>query len=176
MSLSSSLARVSSRVLSAGKALRPFSSETVVSLAVRGKGEGVSMKIDTGCGAHSFPADALPSFGGADSAPSPLYYVLSGIASCNQITGSLVAKDLGVKVGVWEVEVNAELDVAVLATGSEGNANFHEIHGKIRVQTDADSAQLAKLRSETERRCPVTQLYQRSGLKYDIEWEAAPLP
>ena len=170
MSLST-LGRVSSRALSAGK---PFSS--VVSLAVHGKGDGVGMKIDTGCGAHSFNADALPAFGGEDSAPSPLYYALSGIASCNQVTGSLVAKDLGIKLGTWEVDVNAELDVAVLATGSEGNANFSEISGKIRVQTDANSEQLAKLASETERRCPITQLYKRSGLKYDVVWEAAPLP
>jgi uncharacterized OsmC-like protein len=176
MSLST-LGRTFARALSAGKHLRPLSSasSSVVSLAVHGKGAGVGMKIFTGCGAHSFDADALPSFGGEDSAPSPLYYVLSGLASCNQVTGSLVAKDLGIKLGAWEVDVNAELDTAVLATGSKGNANFHAISGKIRVETDADSEQLAKLASETERRCPISQLYKRSGLKYDVQWEAAPL-
>eukprot|EP00746_Dinoflagellata_sp_MGD_P010282 gnl/MRDRNA2_/MRDRNA2_121178_c0_seq1.p1 gnl/MRDRNA2_/MRDRNA2_121178_c0~~gnl/MRDRNA2_/MRDRNA2_121178_c0_seq1.p1 ORF type:complete len:201 (-),score=37.61 gnl/MRDRNA2_/MRDRNA2_121178_c0_seq1:146-667(-) len=169
-----SIGRSPVRALVAGIQNRAFSS--VVNLAVHGKGTGVGMKIDTGCKTHSFSADALPVFGGADSAPSPLYYVLAGLGSCNQVTGSLVAKDLGIKLGKWEVDVHAKLDVAVLTTGAEGNANFDAIEGKIRVETDADSEQLAKLAAETERRCPISQLYKRSGLKFDIKWEAAPLP
>ena len=159
MSLLTKIGRPSVRVLAVGKSLggtRALS--TVVPLAIHGKGKGVGMDIVTGCETHSFKADALPAFGGQDSAPSPLYFALASLGSCNQVTGSLVAKDLGIKLGEWEVDVHANLDVAVLTTGAEGNANFDSISGKIRVQTDANSEQLAKLAAETERRCVVASV------------------
>lgn len=170
------MARFPLRALAKGRCLQSRTFSSVVDLKVNGKGEGVGMSITTGCNTHSFKADALPVFGGADSAPSPLYFALASLGSCNQVTGSLVAKDLGIKLGEWEVDVHAKLDVAVLTTGAEGNANFDSISGNIKVQTDADSQQLAKLAAETERRCPISQLYKRSGLKFDIKWEAVPLP
>lgn len=148
---------------------------SVVNLAVSGEGTGVAQKIVTGDGTHKFTADALPAFGGADTAPSPLFYVLAGLSSCTQVTGSLVAKDLGIKVGEWKVDVHAELDTAVLVAGADGNANFGSISGKVSVQTDADAEKFAKFAQETERRCPISQLYKRSGLKFEIPWENKPL-
>ena len=44
------------------------------------------------------------------------------------------------------------------------------------VETDADDEQFARLVAETERRCPVTQLFQRSGLEYENTRQRLPLP
>jgi putative redox protein len=44
------------------------------------------------------------------------------------------------------------------------------------IETDADDQQFARLVAETERRCPVTQLFQRSGLEYENDWQRLPLP
>ncbi len=44
------------------------------------------------------------------------------------------------------------------------------------VETDATDEQFATLVAETERRCPVTQLFKRSGVEWDNQWEKAPLP
>ena len=43
------------------------------------------------------------------------------------------------------------------------------------VQTDATDEQFATLVTETERRCPVTQLFKRSGVEWDNQWEKTPL-
>lgn len=147
---------------------------TVVPFVVHGTGTGVAQDVEAG--GHRFSTDAYPAFGGKDEAPSPLFYALAALSSCNQVTAALVAKDLGVSLGAWTFEVTGDLDTAVLVAGEEGNANFDKVVVRATVETDADEAQFARLVSETERRCPVTQLYKRSGAAFDNAWTRADLP
>ena len=141
---------------------------TVVPFTVSGTGTGVAQSVEAG--GHHFETDAYPAFGGHDAAPSPLFYALAALSSCNQVTAALVAKDLGVSLGRWTFEVVGDLDTAVLVGGAEGNANFDKVTVRATVETDADDAQFDQLVRETERRCPVTQLYKRSGAEFDNEW------
>ena len=64
----------------------------------------------------------------------------------------------------------------MLVNGAEGNANFDKVTVRAVVETDADEAQFERLVSETARRCPVTQLYQRSGLEFDNQWTRVGIP
>lgn len=146
---------------------------SVVPFVVSGTGTGVFQNVSAG--GHEFTTDAYPAFGGNDTAPSPLFYALAALSSCNQVTASLVAKDLGVTLGEWSFEVTGDLDTAVLVNGDEGNANFDRVTVRAQVETDADAAQFGQLVSETERRCPVTQLYKRSGVEFDNQWTRHPL-
>ena len=148
--------------------------KSTVPFAVTATGAGVAQTVEAG--GHTFATDALPAFGGQDAAPSPLYYALAALSSCNQVTSALVAKDLGVTLGATRFEVVGDLDPSVIAGGAEGNANFDKVTVRVSVETDADDAQFAELVSETERRCPVTQLFKRSGLALDSEWTRADLP
>jgi putative redox protein len=151
--------------------------ETVVPFAVHGEGTGVFQTLTAGGeGGHVFTADAYPAFGGNDSAPSPLFYTLASLTSCNQVTASLVAKDLGISLGKWTFDIVGDLDTAVLVGGAEGNANFDKVEVRATVETDATPEQFDALISETARRCPVTQLFQRSGLEFVNTWTRAELP
>jgi len=156
-------------------AIRP--KETVVPFAVHGEGTGVAQTLTAaGDAGHVFHADAYPAFGGADAAPSPLFYALGALTSCNQVTASLVAKDLGIRLGRWTFDIQGDLDTAVLVGGAEGNANFDRVEVRATVETDATEDQFATLISETARRCPVTQLFERSGLEFVNDWTRAELP
>ncbi|ODU02665.1 MAG: osmotically inducible protein OsmC [Pseudonocardia sp. SCN 72-86] len=150
--------------------------ETVVPFVVRAEGTGVAQKLEAdGDAGHVFHADAYPAFGGADAAPSPLFYALGSLTSCNQVTANLVAKDLGIRLGRFTFEIQGDLDTAVLVAGAEGNANFERVEVRATVETDADEATFATLVSETARRCPVTQLFERSGLEFVNDWTRAEL-
>ena len=112
----------------------------------------------------------------SDTAPSPLFYALGSLTSCNQVTANLVANDLRIHLGRWTFDIQGDLDTAVLVGGAEGNANFDKVEVRATVETDATSEQFDTLISETERRCPVTQLFQRSGLEFVNNWTRAELP
>jgi putative redox protein len=143
----------------------------IVPFLIHGEGTGVAQTVvAAGTAGHTFRADAFPAVGGTDSAPSPLFYALGALSSCNQVTASLVARDLGIRLGAWAFDVQGDLDPAVLATGAEGNANFVQVSVRAKVETDANEEQFARLVSETERRCPVTQLFKRSGVQFVNQW------
>ncbi|MBE7162868.1 MAG: OsmC family protein [Williamsia herbipolensis] len=144
---------------------------SVVPFVVEATGSGVAQHLTAqGDNKHEFDTDAYPAFGGKDAAPSPLLYALGALTSCNQVTASIVAKDLGISLGEFTFRIQGDLDTAVFVTGAEGNANFDKVTVDVTVQSDADEATFQKFVSEVERRCPVSQLFIRSGLDFTSNW------
>ncbi|NRQ48432.1 OsmC family protein [Aeromicrobium stalagmiti] len=151
-------------------------SKQIVPFVVDGRGTGVAQQLTVaGDNAHTFSADTYPAFGGADAAPSPLAYTLGALTSCNQIAAQLVAQDLGVTLGEFRISARGDFDPSVFVGGADGNANFDAVTVTASVQTDADEETFTTFVSELERRCPVTQLFKRSGLEYVSSWTAVPL-
>jgi uncharacterized OsmC-like protein len=149
---------------------------SVVPFVVEATGSGVAQHlVAQGDNKHEFHTDAYPAFGGKDAAPSPLLYALGALTSCNQVTASIVAKDLGISLGELTFRIQGDLDTEVFVTGAEGNANFDKVTVDVTVQSDADEATFQKFVSEVERRCPVSQLYIRSGLDFSSNWTQAAL-
>ena len=148
-----------------------------VPFVVSGEGTGVLQEITVGGDGtpHRFATDTVPPFGGQDSQPSPLSLTLGALTGCNQITAQIVAKELGVALGRFTFDVVGDFDPSVMAGGAEGDANFDAVRVSATIETDADASTFERLKAETERRCPVTQLFVRSGLEFSAEWTAAPL-
>jgi uncharacterized OsmC-like protein len=149
-----------------------MSSLPLVTFRLTGTGSGVAQTILEDGSPHVIKADAHPAFGGADTAPSPLAYALAALTSCTQVTSQIVARDLGLTLGHFTVAVDAKLDPTVLATGAEGVSNFKRLTLDVTVETDAEPALFARFTSEVERRCPVSQLYRRSGVEVTSHWTA----
>jgi uncharacterized OsmC-like protein len=143
---------------------------STVTFNLHGTGTGVAQSIRTEGSPHVIATDAHPAFGGQDAAPSPLAYVLAGLTSCTQVTAQVVARDLGLRLGRFDIALQADLDTAVLATGAKGNGNFSAVRLDVSVETDATAEQFARLQAETERRCPVSQLYRQSGVPITGSW------
>lgn len=148
--------------------------QQTVPFVVHASGTGVAQRLEVP-GSHVFESDTYPAFGGQDAHPSPLSYALGALTSCNQVTASVVAKELGIRLGELRFEIQGDLDPSVMVGGAEGNANFDSVTVRATVESDATPEQFATLRTETERRCPVSQLFIRSGLRFDATWSQAPL-
>jgi len=69
------------------------------------------------------------------------------------------------------INVDANLDTAIFFEGAEeGNPNFQNININARIETDTSDDLFEKLQRETERRCPVYQLFSRSGVNIRSQW------
>lgn len=147
-------------------ALRTFSTTIpkvqTVPFGVQGVGNGVAQEVSVKGSSHKISTDTYPAFGGKDANPSPLHFNLTALSSCTQVTGSIVAKDLGIELGKWEVEVEGQLDPSVLVGGKEGNSNWKSVSLGVKVESNAGKEEFEKFTRETERRCPVTQLVSTS--------------
>lgn len=167
--------RAASRVLRRGIAASFRANKSTLSVGIRGNGTGLAQSVTT-ADPYTINMDTYKPLGGNETAPSPLSYSLASLSGCNQITGELVARDLGIKTGKWEVEVKGAIDADVLVKGTEGHGNWDSVEVIIKVETnlgdgEADREKFALFRSETERRCPLSQLYIRSGLGWKNEWK-----
>jgi uncharacterized OsmC-like protein len=143
---------------------------------LHGVGSGVAQRITLEGSANTIRTDAAPAFGGKDENPSPVAYVLAAVTSCTQVTAQLVARDLGVKLHRFEFDLVGDLDTAVLVGGAPGVGHFERVQIRALVETDASPEQFERLRSETERRCPVFQLYKQSGIALDTQWTRRSVP
>jgi putative redox protein len=141
-----------------------------VTFRLYGEGSGVAQTVREVGAQHVIQTDAHPAFGGHDTAPSPLAYALAALTSCTQVTSQIVARDLGLTLGQFHVAVDAKLDPTVLTTGAEGVSNFTRLTLDVSVDTNADPELFARFGREVERRCPVTQLFRRSGVEVNTSW------
>lgn len=149
--------------------------QNVATFTLSSRGTGVVQRVQVGGSSHTFEVDAAEAFGGRDSAPSPIAYALGALISCTQVTAQLAAKDFGIVLNGFEFEVSGELDTAVLVNGaSEGNANFERVIVNATIATSASDDELARLKTETERRCPISQLFLRSGVDVRTVWNRVP--
>lgn len=150
-------------------AIRPKS--TTATFNLHSEGTGVAQTIHVGGSQHVIQADAAPAFGGEDAAPSPIAYALSALVSCSQVTAQLVAKEFGVALNRFEFDITADFDTAILVAGAkEGNPNFETIVIHAVIEADISDQQFEQLKLETERRCPIFQLFSRSGVNITNQW------
>lgn len=163
--------------------LRQFSNSSsrlqTIPVQVSATGTGFVQKVSVPGKPFQFSTDAYTVLGGKEAHPSPIAYSLASLSSCNQVTGSLVAKDLGITIGEWNVEVEGNLPTEVFVGGKEGNPNWKSVTLKARVQTNLeggnDNPQFQQFIAEIERRCPMTALFRNSGVVYSSDWINEPL-
>lgn len=144
----------------------------LVTFAVTGEGTGVAQTVAVAGADYTIQTDAYPAFGGKDEFPSPLAYTLASVSSCSQVTSAIVAKELGVTIEHARFEVAADFNPTTMTTGTHrhGETTFQNLRISAEVTTDASAEQFETLRKETERRCPVSQLFALAGVSITNTW------
>lgn len=123
---------------------------------------------------HVIQVDAVPAFGGKDAAPGPLAYALAAFSSCSQATAMAVSRLIGIPIEKIHFDVKSEIDLGLLVGAPiTGRPDFQFVDMEVTVHTNASDADLERLRAETEARCPVYQLFHRSGVPLRSRWRRA---
>lgn len=147
----------------------------LVTFAVSGQGTGVAQTVAVDGADYVIETDAYPAFGGKDEHPSPLAYTLASLSSCNQVTSSIVAKELGITIEHVRFDVAADFNPTTMTTGThrDGETTFQNLRIDAVITTDGTEEQVAQLARETEHRCPVSQLFALAGVSITSTWTKA---
>ncbi|MBN9738433.1 MULTISPECIES: OsmC family protein [unclassified Pseudonocardia] len=147
----------------------------LVTFAVSGQGTGVAQTVAVDGADYTIETDAYPAFGGKDEHPSPLAYTLASLSSCNQVTSAIVAQELGITIEHVRFDVAADFNPTTMTTGThrDGETTFQNLRVDARIASDATDDQLQRLAEETERRCPVSQLFALAGVTITSNWTRA---
>ena len=64
-------------------------------------------RIDISTGNHIFSVDEPERLSGTDAGPNPLEYMLGALAGCPNVTGHLVAKEMGSEIKSMSIQLEA---------------------------------------------------------------------
>ncbi|HLI11174.1 MAG TPA: OsmC family protein [Alphaproteobacteria bacterium] len=111
--------------------------------------------------------------GGNNEGPTPMEYVAGALSGCLGIVIELVAKEQGVALDDLCIECTGLVDQRGLFGTAEVSPHFQSVDIAITLATRAPEAQLAALKRDVLKRCPVYNLVRDSGAKVTVTWTVA---
>ena len=156
-------------------------------------GQGVKNKcISQTEDGHEIRSDVPKAMGGSDTAPQPVYLLLSAMVGCETSTAHFVARKMGLKIDslsfdlhAWRdqrgvlsnVPSSAEVSASDITDQDKFPSMLQEIKGEVVVKSaTATQAQVDALAREVKKRCPVASMISHSGCRLSIKWKLADQP
>ena len=104
----------------------------------------------------SIAVDEPENFGGKDSAPTPVEYILAGYAGCLNVVVNLIAKEMGITIKSLEINITGDINPEkLLGISDKERAGFKSLNIQMNIKSDASKDMLQKLLTQVKERCPV---------------------
>lgn len=118
----------------------------------------------------NFLVDEPNELGGQDLAANPVEYLLAGYAGCLNVVINLVAKELGIKLYDFKININGNIDAAkFLGHSEDGRAGFQSLDVDIDFITNATQESVDFLLKNVKQRCPINDnLSNKTPINYHI--------
>ncbi len=114
--------------------------------------------------------DEPENFGGKDSAPTPVEYILAGYAGCLNVVVNLIAKEMGITIKSLDINIIGDINPEkLLGISDKERAGFKSLNIHMNINSDANQDMLQKLLTQVKERCPVNDnLANRTPVNYSI--------
>ncbi len=104
----------------------------------------------------SIVVDEPENFGGKDSAPTPVEYILAGYAGCLNVVVNLIAKEMNIAIKNLEINITGNINPEKLfGVSDKERAGFRSLNIHLNMKSDASKELLQKLLNQVKERCPV---------------------
>lgn len=101
--------------------------------------------------------DEPPVLGGQDEGPNPVEYVLSAIVGCLNVTGHIVAKEMGLIIDSLEIKASGDINPDLLfGAVTTDRAGYKGINIDFCIDAQAEQETLDRWLSQVKARCPVS--------------------
>ena len=127
-------------------------------------------RTDVAARDFAFTVAEPEGLGGDDAGPNPLEYVLGGFQGCVAVVVETVAKERGITIDDLRLGVSGTIDLRGFLGVPGVSPSFESIDGWVRLRADIDAEQFEGLVAETERRCPLYNLFRDAGVTPEIRW------
>ena len=118
----------------------------------------------------SIAVDEPENFGGKDSAPTPVEYILAGYAGCLNVVVNLIAKEMNIAIQHLEINITGNINPEkLLGISDKERAGFKSLNIQLDIKSDASKEMLQKLLNQVNERCPVNDnLANTTHVNYSI--------
>ena len=125
---------------------------------------------------HTIITDEPPERGGTGTAASPLMHFTASLATCQTVQIEKVAEAMRFKHGAINIKAATTTD---LVPGVEGNDKVTRFCGAemvIEIETDEPEKRVERLKTLSEDRCPVGNIFTDAGCEPAVTWNVVPMP
>lgn len=114
--------------------------------------------------------DEPENFGGKDSAPTPVEYILAGYAGCLNVVVNLIAKEMGIVISNLEINIMGDINPEkLLGISDRERSGFKSLNIQLDIKSDASKDMIQKLLNQVKERCPVNDnLANTTPVNYSI--------
>ncbi|MBM7540987.1 OsmC family protein [Amphibacillus cookii] len=137
------------------------------------KAENQGLAITAKAGKHQIVLDEGAQMGGKDTGPNPMQNVLASLASCENVTAHVVAKEIGFDLQALSFNITGVFDPRGFMGDHSVRPYFEEVTVEVKVTTTEPPERIAALQAEVESRCPVYTLLKAADVKLKDKWESA---
>ena len=118
----------------------------------------------------SIAVDEPENFGGEDSAPTPVEFILAGYAGCLNVVVNLIAKEMGIAIRSLEINITGDINPEkLLGISDKERAGFKLLNIQLDIKSDASKDIIQKLINQVKERCPVNDnLTNTTPVNYSI--------
>ena len=119
---------------------------------------------------HTVIIDEPAVRGGSDSAATPLETMLASFLACLNVISHLIADEMGIEIEDLSMSLDAAFDTDGIRNTTPTTLPFPEIALTMNVTTSASDAEIAQLREDLGKRCPMTVVLTQAGTKINATW------
>lgn len=112
---------------------------------------------------------------GSNLGPSPTETMMSALIGCTNVISKKIAKKMGVAFGEMKIDMSYSFNRLGTMLQEEVNVPFNDVVMDISVETDATPEQMAEIKSELEKYCPVAKVFRAAGMTITENWSTRPL-
>ena len=119
------------------------------------------MQVEASARSFKILIDEPPDLGGTDNGMSPLEAILCALGSCQTIVAWAFAKDQGINLNGFSVELEGDIDPdGFLGKNPNVRNGYSEVRYKMHFDTDAAKEEMEKYADFIKSRCPVGDIIE----------------
>lgn len=119
---------------------------------------------------HLVATDEPKERGGTDLSATPLETMLSAFLGCTNVITQFVAGQSGIKISNMDMALEGHFDTRGVFGKAEVRQPFPKIILKVKLESNANSEQLRKLKKDVAEKCPVSVILREAGCEIEEEW------
>ncbi len=108
--------------------------------------------------------------GGGNKGPSPTETLLSALIACTNVISNKCAKNLGIEYETVTINAEATFDRRGTQLLEEIDVPYPKIRLSINVRTPASYEQMAQLKADLRRFCPLAKTIRNAGTEIEEIW------
>lgn len=145
-----------------------------IEMTIKLSGQGTShSRSETETDGLSIVIDEPIARGGTNEGPSPTATAYAALIGCTNVIGNKCAEKLGIDIGHLSFEMEVDFDRRGVLLIEEVDVPFKAIRLEVMADGNASDAELAAVAKETEKFCPISKLYEKSGTDLTVTWRKA---